>query len=304
MDWIRLHPYSSALAVAGALIVVGALIVGERTPVAPAPAVISWAGTGGSLLQSQSGAPQSEAPQTIAQQVIQNPLPTSFTSPASVPAPTPAPVPAGPSGPFDYETLIAELTASTKNQSGAQASTSLSTNQALVEAYQFIPQGLVATINPSKKSLTPTQQALYDYGNDLGSSIQSFERENPDQAQVLKNQAEDRTDPGKAAALVALGRNLAAVGTEMENMSDVPPEVATLNTNLGQSYVSIGTKLQAIPNAQTDAQFIQAIEDYDSAADQFTRNYAALAEYFTVAGVTFSTTDTGSEFSFTNSSGL
>jgi len=151
--------------------------------------------------------------------------------------------------------------------------------------------------------MTADQKALYDYGNEVGGEIQSFEELNPDEAQILKDQAEDRTDPTKAAALVSLAKNLAAVGTYMQQMQEVPSSVSDDHNALAQSYLGIGAKLQLVAQAQSDAAFVQAIENYDTSADTFVHNYGALAQFFTEQGVVFSPQDPGSVFSFTDTNG-
>jgi len=197
---------------------------------------------------------------------------------------------------FDYAALLARISGQS-NTSGTQASAT-SSSTLIAQAYQFIPQGFVAVAQPSQKPQTAAQKALYAYGNAVGSIIQTFETSHPNEAQILKDQVVDRNDPAKAASVVSLGKALAQVGAQMAAMSDVPQSVATMHASLAQSYTDIGTKLQLIPQAQSDNDFIQAIKNYDATADVFVRNYATLAAYFIASGVVFSNEDPGSVFSF------
>jgi hypothetical protein len=86
-------------------------------------------------------------------------------------------------------------------------------------------------------------------------------------------------------------------------MQNVPSDVETQHTALAQSYVDLGTQLQAVAQTQTDAAFVQAVEKYDTTADTFVKNYGSMAAYFTEQGVSFAPQDPGSVFSFTDSGG-
>ena len=151
--------------------------------------------------------------------------------------------------------------------------------------------------------MTAQQQDLYLYGNAVGGEIQSFETLHTNEVQVLKDQAEDRTDPVKSSAVVSLGQGFASIGVYMQGMQEVPSSVAALHSALAQSYQDIGAKLQLVAKAQSDQDFVQAIEAYDSSADTFVHNYAVLAQYFSAQGVIFSAQDPGSVFSFSNTGG-
>jgi len=298
MKWLGAYRYVGALIVVAALIVGGALIVQSRSPVSPSGNSFTWAG--GAPISTSPGTPvpQSSSPQVIAQEVIGTQsvatlsLPPLSTSTLSSSSPT--------SDSFNYETLLAELSGS----AGATTSTTQnnSSSAVIAQAYEFIPTGLVATSIPAKKPMTADQETLYGYGNEVGGEIQSFEALHTNEAEVLKDQAEDRTDPTKAAALVSLGQGLASIGTYMQQMQDVPPDVTSQHNALAQSYLDIGAKLQLVAQAQSDADFVQAVENYDTSANTFVRNYAGLAQYFSEQGVVFAPQDPGSVFSFTDAS--
>jgi hypothetical protein len=299
MEWLRSHPYGAALAAAAVVVIIGAIIVERRSPAALSSSTLTWSG-GAAITPYQNGSPsqQSLTPEQIAQEVIQGQAGQSAPLPTLAPATTSAVTPN--SGSFDYVALLEQISASSSAKTtptGGSSSTSI-----LSQAYQFIPQGLIATA-PSQKSMAAEQQALYLYGNSVGGEIQSFETLHTNEAQVLKDQAEDRTDPIKADAVVSLGEGLASIGTYMQGMQDVPPSAAALHASLAQSYLDIGAKLQLVAKAQNDVDFVQAVENYDSAADTFVHNYAALAQFFSAQGVVFSAQDPGSVFSFSDTGG-
>lgn len=293
MEWLRAHAHLSLIAFVAVLIVAGAFVVENRSPVAPSQTTVTWGG--GLPISYQMLAPQS--PQQVAQDLIQNENPATL---ALAPLASSSPQPPG-SDSFNYASLFGELNANTNPATSSTANNDASA--AISEAYEFIPTGLVATTTQTAQPMTADQKTFYDYGNDIGGEIQSFEELHTDQAQILKDQAEDRTDPTKAAALVSLGQSLASVGTYMQQMQDVPPQAQDLHNALAQSYLDIGAKLQMVAQAQSDADFVQAVETYDTSANTFVHNYAALAQFFSEQGVTFSQQDPGSVFSFSDTSG-
>ncbi len=302
MNWITAHPYAAAVTIAILLIVFGSLIVEEHSLVPATQATNSWKLD--TLIDNPNAQPR-ESPQAIVQQVIRASGPATLQlPPLSFANPNAGSTPAPANAPFDYVGLLNQIEASSSVHVSSQ-NNGQSPQNILGQAYKYIPQGLVATTTVVKKPMTASQKALYDYGNTLGVIIQSFETQQKNEAQVLKDQVEDRTDPGKAAAVVMIGKALANVGTQIGTIdpSTVPASVASLNTALARSYKDIGAKLQLVPAAQSDADYVAAIKSYDAAADVFVRNYAALAQYFSIAGVSFSSGDPGSVFSFTNTSG-
>jgi hypothetical protein len=297
MEWFRLHPYATTLGAVAIIIVAGVIFVGSRSPAALQSSSITWSG-GAPVVGYQNtytyGQPAS--PQQIAQEVVQGQA-VNATIPQLASSSSSGFTP--PSGSFDYTELLAALSAQSSVKASANTT---SANSVIQEAYEFIPQGLVATTAPPAKAMTADQQALYDYGNIVGGEIQSFEELNSDQSEIIKDQAEDRTNPAKAAAVVSLGRSLASVGTFMQGMQDVPPSVQSLHSALAQSYLDIGAKLQLVTTAQSDSDVVQAMENYDTSANTFVKNYAALAQFFSAQGVVFAQQDPGSVFTFDNSS--
>lgn len=301
MEWLRTHPYIPLLALVVVLVVGGTALITSRQPVPVSANTITWSGgAGASPYQYGQYTPsvQNSSPEQIAQDVIGSETQPSLTLPQLSTATTTSIVTQSTSP--NYVQLLEQLGSPSTN--AAPANTQTSANALIARAYQFIPTGLVATITPATK-MTSEQQAIYDYGNQVGGEIQSFEQLHTNEPQVLKDQVEDRTNAAKAQAVVSLGQGLAAIGTYMEGIQDVPSSAQSLNTALGQSYIDIGTKLQLIPAAQSDSSYVQAVENYDDSANTFVHNYAQLAEFFTNQGVVFSTGDPGSVFSFNDSGG-
>jgi hypothetical protein len=304
MEWLRAHPYLATIAGVAIVIVVGAIFVESHTPAALQNSSITWSGgTPVTGYQSDNSYGQPASPQQIAQKVVQGGQGVNVAIPqiASSTAPQAGFTP--PSGSFNYTELLAALSAQGQTHVSVNT-TSGNSNSVIQEAYQFIPQGLVAGTTSAAKAKTPQQEALYEYGNEVGSEIQSFEELHTDQAEVIKDQAEDRTDPTKAAAVVSLGQALESVGTFMQGMQEVPPSVQSLHSALAKSYLDIGAKLQLVAQAQSDQAFVQAVETYDTSAGTFVGNYASLAQYFSAQGVVFAQQDPGSVFSFNQSDGL
>jgi hypothetical protein len=294
MQWFRAHPYLDAIIGATALLIVGTLIVNERSAVSPSSPE-AWGGGAIPLLNPYT-------PQNGTQNTTQNP-PISSPSLATETLPT-IPTPPLPSSTvaqrepdsFDFNAFMSMLsTTATQNHGSVAASSSASTN-----AYAYIPTGLVSIQTPKKR--TDLQQKLYEYGNEVGSYIQSFEDQNPDEAGILKNQIEDRNNPDKIAAVQALAAGLQQVGKSIAGIDTTPTQMVDSQKRLAQSYITIGTTLALVPQTQRDSDFVVAIQNYDSAADVFTKNYVAMAQLFGAYGVTFQPSDAGSVFTFTNAS--
>lgn len=295
MEWFRAHPYASAIACVGALVVAGTLIVRSHAPRDAAGNSITW--SGGLPAAYTTGASPTD-PSAIVNAVVQSQNPATLVLPSlsSAVQSDVDTAPAAQQDSFDYEALLAQMGGQPEMPSAQPEATSTTT--LIAQAYQFVPQGFVATAQSTQKPMSAEQKTLYEYGNSVGSIIEAFETAHPNEAQVLKDQVADRTDPTKAAAVVSLGEALAQVGVQMATLSDIPQPVAAMHAALAQSYQNIGSKLQLIPQAQSDSDFVQAIKNYDATADVFVRNYATLASFLSASGVVFSTDDPGSVFSF------
>ena len=296
MGWLYTHPYASAVVATLILLLSGAFIVERSAPVSSsAPRTIAWEGTGAapsSISYGSSGADDYQNKQTIMQQV-QSTAPYTYAFPAPI---TDSVSGTQTGGVFDFESFLKTLSGISGGAPSAETPTSQGSSE--VRAYSFIPSGLIAASTPSS-ARSPSQTVLYEYGNEVGSLIQSFDSLHLNKANVLRDQVEDRTDPAKAAALEGLGNDLSDLGKTMLAMESVPASFAAAHSALAKSYVEIGGNLAAVPKAQSDADFITAILKYNTSADTFIARYVALAQLFGAYGVTFSESDPGSVFSFT-----
>lgn len=293
-----LHPYLSALAGIGAILIVGVLFVNMRSGVGVGGSdSAAWGDANVPLLNPSSYAPQAAAPAAPdnIQRQIQNT--SSYTY---VPTPSASAIPdetetAGDG--FDFDAFVSALSES-GGGANAQGGAGANSDDSIRSAYAFLPQGIVAATAP-QENRTETQQEIYEYGNETGSFIQSFESSHPAMAQVLKNQIEDRTDSSKNAAVVALGESLSRLGQNLTDMEVIPDEVIASHLALAKSYREIGKNLALVPAAADDADLLKKIEAYNASADSFTRNYVALADLIAAYGVKFSPEDPGSVFTFT-----
>lgn len=292
MDWFRSYPYASVLTAAGLLLIVGGFVVVRKTAttVTPSSHPVAWGGAGAVLSPSVSGDAVTAAQQPSILEQTQHGAPYTYI------LPTPQqtdPSSGTPSDTFDFDAFITLLSDSSATGGTAHTTTSVSAT----DAYAFIPTGLVSTVSPPKR--TKLQQSVYDYGNEIGSLIQSFELEHPNASRVVMDQAQDRADAGKAASVQALGKALSALGDNLLTVDDVPSSFEATHEALAKSYRELGQKLVLVPQAPGDDAFISAVQSYNTSADAFIKNYVALANLFVSYGVVFSPGDAGSVFTFT-----
>lgn len=290
MSWIRRHPYAAVSAVAGLLLIIGALIVESRTATQPSTLSV-WGGSGAPLLNPTSYTPGtivSERPSTLGDTSV-SPI---YIPPRAQDSEAPAPET------LDFDTFVASLVSPAGTKSVA-ATTSSDTGL----SYSLIPRGLIAT-ETSTRSRSPEQQALFTYGNDAGSYIQTYEDSNKNASVALRDQAEDRQNPQKMQAVKLVAAGLITAGESLLGMEDLPSSVASIHKALAQSYIESGRALSKVPDANGDDAFLAAINAYNSTADVLVKNYVALATMFPLAGVTFSTQDPGSVFMFEGGGGL
>ena len=304
MEWLRTHPYGSALGGAAILIVVGVFIVVAKSPTTPsASQMVTWGGTGAvfNAAPTDSGAPQQQNPGGIIQQV-QSAAPYTYIPITTTGDDSPD---ANADDSFDFNAFVSLLSAGGKNTSSPSSGSAGATTN----AYAFLPGGLVST-STAQKPRTALQQTLYNYGNDVGSSIQAFEQQYPNETQILIDQAQDRSNTSKADKVVSIAQALSVLGDNLSQMDagedtdgggnqSVPSQMKSAHAALAKSYSDIGTKLALIPKTQSDAAFIAAINTYNTSVETFTKNYVAMANLFVAYGVTFSPGDPGSLFTFT-----
>ncbi|MEK7601106.1 MAG: hypothetical protein AAB480_01050 [Patescibacteria group bacterium] len=294
VGWARLHPYLSALIAAGAFLVFGILVVGYRASQPQGGNLQVWGGGPDAFLNPTSYAPGA----TVGTQIEtigggNTPVFSALRPQQQTGEQNET------SGGFDISLFIAGL--SQPNADTAAAPVSGRPDLSL--AYSFIPSGLVATTTPGPKR-SALQESLYQYGNDVGSYISTYEAAGANTGQVLTDQLNDRQNPQKAQAVRDIGTALQAAGKTLQGIEAVPSIVSSAHTALAESYIEAGIKLSRVPDAQSDQDFITAIQDYNTAAERLGRNYVALANVFSGAGVRFAPQDPGSVFNFSGNAGL
>jgi hypothetical protein len=302
MEWIRSHPHASALAAAGILVVLGGMLVINRSP-APSPSGISaWTGNTAAFGTTTNAAAQAASSQTgpsafAAENYGTRTLPYTQNTP---PVDSQGVIQTNGGDSYDFNALMAELSNPSLKAGAAAAST---TGPTVVNAWSFIPTGLISIQNVSSSGRTPLQQSLYRYGNEVGSLIEGYDAAHGDQAQVLSGANNDRQNAAKQAAVEKIGEDLETVGQGIAEITDAPDAAQADNAALSKSYIDIGTKLVAVGAAEPlqDSALVSAIESYDSAVNSFNGAYIALANLFSAYGVTFSSGDPGSVFSFSPS---
>jgi hypothetical protein len=291
VDWVRGHLLIALPIFGGVLLVLGAVIVIEQAPAHGGTSAQVW-GSGSAPVnptyQGQSGP-------TLLQPTI-----GGGPSPEFLPIAPKPPLGETPAADTDLASLLATLT--TQLQTPVPQGTDSGVTS--ISSYDFIPQGLLSTSSSAVVHRSGKTLELYDYGNEIGSYVQSYENSHRGVATILKNQIEDRADSAKGQAVRDVGSALAKIGVSMEHMDQIPASVGTLHTNLAKSYEDAGAKLAAIPDAQSDQQFVAAIEAYNASADALTQNFVTLAEFFSLSQVTFTSDDSGSVFSFTSGGSL
>jgi hypothetical protein len=269
------------------LLVVGAFIVRERSLASPSDSATAWSGSAISYLDPSSYGSSNVTPRRRQSNIEQGvSVPFVYVPPAAIGTV------AETARTSDLAAIVAELL----HPSPTPAPNTDTTDTGNINAYDLIPSSLIST--STTRARTATQQALYDYGNEVGSLVQTYENNHSNQVQTLKDQVADRTDPAKNAAVAAVGNDLAALGRSIAGIDSVPPAAQATNSALAKSYEAMGANLARVPLAQTDSGFVAAINAYNASADTFTRHYVALAELFGAYGVTFEQGDPGSAFTF------
>lgn len=127
-----------------------------------------------------------------------------------------------------------------------------------------------------------------------------YDATHQDQAAILNASIKDRQNAAKSAAIAKIGSDLEQVGQKIAQINDIPESVSARNDSFSKSYLDIGTKLVAVADSVSgsDAGLVAAIRAYDASVNAFNTQYALLAQAFITEGVTFSSADPGSVFSF------
>lgn len=304
MEWLRLHPYVGVSLGVGILILLGGILVGTRTATAPRE-TRTWSGVSGILSNPAYGgsgiAPDADSRGTTIFEQVRNAAPFTYTVPTTIIKEDVDLSSLASSGSdegedFDFDAFIALLSTPL---SGADALSSEDSADDPGITYEFIPQGFIATSTPQNVTRTPTQAALFDYGNELGSSVQSFEDLNPGQTQILTDSIEDRGNADKAAAVERIAEGMKALARTLEDMDPVPALAVSLNAKMAAHYRAMGETLLTVPRSNDDSTLLDAINSYNAAVDLYVEDYVALATLFSASGVTFGPDDPGNMFTFT-----
>ena len=307
MDWIRTHPYPTAIALAVLLILGGAIVVGQHSGVAPQGSLTAW--NGGTL----AGVPTLDTSGTYVPPLPPAPhiSPTDnggnykYVSPFATPVqkgvvPTPTQTRAQGDGFTDFETFAASLarSAAADNRASADAA-----HIAAADVYSFIPSGSFQVGGADEPTRTPAQTALYQYGNDLGNIIKSFENLHQNQVSVFKDFAEDRANATKQAAMKKLAADYTDMGQTIGSI-EPPTQAKALHAALMKNYAAVGVAMAAIPSTLRDEDAVAAMEAYDTVADSFVRSLVNVALVFPAYQIQFRNDDGGSVFMMPSGGGL
>lgn len=283
--WVHNHPYLATAVAAGALFILVGAVVAERSGVASSTGANNWVGASGIFSGGARTAPSSE--RISALETLRNRAPDT----ALPYIPLPAQNDGGSTENFGNlnELLSLLTTPPSGGTTGVDASAS----------FAVLPQGLVSLSSPPK--LSAEQQVLYQYGNDVGNIIQSYDSMHTNSIQILKDQAEDRGNAQKAAAVKQLGYDMALLGRDLLDMGSIPPSMKSAHDAFATSYRIAGTNLSKIPDAADDKAFVDAITTYNASIEALSKRYIVLVQLFSSNNVTFSSSDPGSIFMFNSS---
>lgn len=200
-------------------------------------------------------------------------------------------------------------------------------NTALDEQYLRFFQSLANILSPID-ARTPEQKALFNYGNEAGSLIKTFEDTHAGVVQTLKAFFDTHTDTSKiagspeaakayaqltaasgvpistvpkataASELQAVANDYAQLSAKIAGIRDVPPEAEAVNSKLAKGYADVAQGLSKLGQAEGNAQMLDAINAYNANADEFIKNYVAMVKLFSARGVKFGANDSGAIFSF------
>lgn len=308
MQWLESHPYIASIVGAMVLTFVGFIIVITHQPIASTRySGDTWSSNGSATLQDQ-GAGIVRNTNVTFQQQSQKEKQTIYEKTASNPpfdfhlavAPNDSGVISTGAG-FDFDGFMSQISQSSKNKNSSATKSS----DVGVDAYAFVPSGLISTSTTDKKR-SATQQALYDYGNTIGSIIDTYEVTHGNATRIMQAQFDNRQDPTRAAAVVKLGRDLADVGLAIEQTEaeEIPSSILAAHEALAKSYKDIGTNMQKIPDQQYDSDFLKALDTYNASVSDNIKRYLAIINVFNSYGVTFAENDSGHVFVFTNAQSI
>ena len=296
---VHSHPIAIAItAVVCLFVLVGLALVPRVSPQEPGSIQV-WGSDAIPLQNPTSFQPSYRTPPALAidTSTSTGALHFFYTTPAKTTSVTP------PQEDADFNAFFNNMLNAASPIKPVAHTTVLADDPQIQRAYLAIPQGLLSTSTP--KTRTPSQEALYRYGNGAGAIIKAFDSGHPDEQLVLTAQAKDRGSLQKAQALRDLAKDIGSIGTQLLALSNVPESARAANTDLGTRYQKVGELLALVADAgDDDARALAAITAYNAVADAFTRSFVGLATLFALNNVSFSSTDGGSAFTFSNASGF
>ncbi len=287
--WVHSHPYLASTIAVGALLFFGIFLFIQRIDVAPSDSSGAWGGAGGLFFNGLRAASQYR-PTGADVTKLQSPKQSFSYIPIQSASSNTQETDAMPNE--DIMTLLSQLVQSDQN-----AGTAVQADGTMPDAYSFIPQGLISTDTPVKKR-TPAEDALFSYGNEIGTYIKSFEDTHQNLPQILKDHAENRTSAEKTAAVKNLGMDLAQLGRDLLDLTDVPSSASAAHKAYATTYRIVGTNLVKISETASDEEFLNAITAYDTSVEDLTKRFLFLVALFGANNVTFSSSDGGSIFMF------
>ena len=281
------HPYTFLFAGAGAVLII--ILLSIKSLSTPSSINIPQTYVNGGTIPVPQNIPTTPETPLITR------IPPIIAAPTTTPAQISHPAAAS-STPVTLHTPSS--TTSTVVAAPLSLPTTLDASDSLLQfVYSLVPSGVNA---PTTKTRTPDQQALFEYGNQAGLAITTFENGHTDMADVLKVWLANRTNASAVTSANALADALTEAGSSLENLSHVPASARAGNAALAHSLKDAGGKLRdvVVEGNTTDLALLSAIRSYNTAADTFTQNYVALSTIFSLSNVTFSGNDLGSAFQF------
>jgi hypothetical protein len=165
-------------------------------------------------------------------------------------------------------------------------------------AWEVLPSTLLSLLSPQKKTKTPVQQELYDYGNVIGEILSSLDTAyGTKQVAIMQHFYQDRSSQSKIQDVLNLSKALSNTGDAL-SILDVPTSAKTLHVAFAKGYKEIGEKLAAIPTSNTDEQLLDAIASYNNTVESFIQTYTSVVHLFSLNAVHFENTDPGAQFVF------
>lgn len=289
MHWLYAHIYVTGLVIAGLLLLIGTIVVNGRAPLSATDSTGTWGGAGISLFQNITGGGTPAQPRVRTEDLLRGQaqeqpyvvLPGTSQEQAS-------------NVDFNWEALMAQLVQPKDNSTPEMQS-------GISGLYSFIPSGLIS-VSEVTQEMDERQEALFEYGNTVGSMILGFDDGHANMLQILQDAYQDRGNEQKITAAAQIGKEYIQLGTDLESLDNVPVEAAGMHKALANAYKVAGQKLIDKLQVTSDPEFIAAVNTYNASVDQFQKSFIALVTLFGVAEVQFSQYDPGSVFMFQTTS--